>query len=179
MARLQINHQKNTLCLKNESIHLLLLGRSKVFDSIISKRLIKDLHFTFFINSYFILHYQWNVEKIQVTPTKPTLLQNKGLLWMQINVHTMLKKCTHHLHKNTRPRIHATNKTHTLQWTFEQKYSVIMQFLQIEIADNISKISSNYLQKFKQDESTMLKKWDLRHKWRIYNHHSQHWVIEM
>ena len=40
-----------------------------------------------------------------------------------------------------------------------------MQSLQIDIgtqyAGNISKISSNYLQKFKQDESTMLKKWDL------------------
>ena len=77
---------------------------------------------------------------------------------MQINVHTMLKKCTHHLHKTTRPRIHATNNTPTLRWTFEQNYSVIMQSLQIQIADNISKISSNYLQKFKQDESTMLNK---------------------
>ena len=79
LAGLQINHQKNTFCLKNESIHLLLLDRSKMFDSIISKRLIKDLHFMFFINSYFMLHYQWNVEKTQVTPTKPTLLQNKGI----------------------------------------------------------------------------------------------------
>ena len=48
---------------------------------------------------------------------------------------------------------------------FEQNYSVIMQSLQIDIgtqyAENISKISSNYLQKFKQDASTMLKGWDL------------------
>ena len=56
--------------------------------------------------------------------------------------------------------------THTLfDGLFEQNYSMTMQSLQIDIgtqyADNISKISSNYLQSFKQDESTMLKKWDL------------------
>ena len=92
LARLQINHQKNTFCLKNESIYLLLLGRSKTFDSIISKRLIKDLHFMYFINSYFMLHYQWNVEKTQVTPTKPTLLQNKGIA---LNTN----QCTHYVEK--------------------------------------------------------------------------------
>ena len=121
LVRLQINHQKNTFCLKNESKHLLLLGRSKMFDSTISKRLIKDLHFIFFINSHFMLHNQWNVEKTQVTPTKPTLFKTRGLLWMQINVHTVLKKCTHHLHKTTRPRIHATNNRHTLRWTVRTK----------------------------------------------------------
>ena len=121
LVRLQINHQKNTFCLKNESKHLLLLGRSKMFDSTISKRLIKDLHFMFFINSHFMLHNQWNVEKTQVTPTKPTLFKTRGLLWMQINVHTVLKKCTHHLHKTTRPRIHATNNRHNLRWTVRTK----------------------------------------------------------
>ena len=92
LAGLQINHQKNTFCLKNESIHLLLLDRSKMFDSIISKRLIKDLHFMFFINSYFMLHYQWNVEKTQVAPTKPTLLQNKGIA---LNAN----RCTYYVEK--------------------------------------------------------------------------------
>ena len=55
---------------------------------------------------------------------------------------------------------------HTLfDGLFEQNYSVIMQSLQINIGtqytENISKISNNYLQKFKKDASTMLKEWDL------------------
>ena len=62
----------------------------------------------------------------------------------------------------TKPRIHATNNITLFDVLFIDNNSVINQSLQIEIgiqyADNISKILSNYSQKFKQDASTMLKK---------------------
>ena len=84
---------------------------------------------------------------------------------MQINLHTICKKCYHNLHITTKPRIHATNNTTLFDVLSINKNSVINQSLQTEIgmqyADNVSKILSNYSQKFKQDASTMLKKIDL------------------
>ena len=85
--------------------------------------------------------------------------------WVQINLHTICKKCYHNLHITTKPRIHATNNTTFFDVLSIDNNSVINQSLQIEkgiqYADNISNISSNYSHKFKQDASTMLKKWDL------------------
>ena len=85
--------------------------------------------------------------------------------WVQINLHTICKKCYHNLHITTKPHIHATNNTTLFDVLSINKNSVINQSLQTEIrlqyADNISKILSNYSQKFKQDASTMLKKRDL------------------
>ena len=82
--------------------------------------------------------------------------------WVQINFHTICKKCYHNLHITTKPRIHATNNTTLFDVLSINKNSVINQSLQTEIgmqyADNISKILSNCSQKFKQDASTMLKK---------------------
>ena len=82
---------------------------------------------------------------------------------MQINLHTICKKCYHNLHITTKPRIHATSNTTLFDLLFIDNNSVINQSLQIEIgiqyAENITKISSNYSQKFKQDTSSaMLKK---------------------
>ena len=69
------------------------------------------------------------------------------------------------LHITTKPRIHATNNTTLFDVQSIYNNSVINQSLQIEIgiqcADNISKISRNYSQIFKQNASSMLKKWDL------------------
>ena len=45
----------------------------------------------------------------------------RGLCIMQINVHTMWKKSTHHLYKTTKPRIHAIKNTHTLRCTVATK----------------------------------------------------------
>ena len=110
-------------------------------------------------------HCWWNVEKTQVILTRPTLRHHKEILRVEINLCTICKKCYHNLHITTKPRIHATNNTTLFDVLFIDNNSVINQSLQIEIgiqyADNISKISSNYSQKFKQDASTMLKKWDL------------------
>ena len=84
---------------------------------------------------------------------------------MEINLHTICKKCYQNLHITTKPRIHATNNTTLFDVLSINKNSVINQSLQTEIgmqyADNVSKILSNYSQKFKQDASTMLKKIDL------------------
>ena len=97
--------------------------------------------------------------------TRPTLWHDKEIVWVQINLHTICKRCYHNLHMTTKPRIHATNNITLFDVLFIDNNSVINQSLQIEIgiqyADNISKILSNYSQKFKQDASTMLKKWDL------------------
>ena len=67
--------------------------------------------------SYLMLHYRWNVEKKQVTPSRPTPWHHKGIVWVQINVHTISQKCSHHLHRTTRPRIHVTNNTHSPMYT--------------------------------------------------------------
>ena len=106
-------------------------------------------------------HCWWNVEKTQVMHTRPTLWHHKEILQVQINLHTICKKCYHNLHITTKPRIHATNNTTLFDVLFIDNNSVINQSLQIEIgiqyADNIKQL----LTKFKQDTSTMLKKWDL------------------
>ena len=85
--------------------------------------------------------------------------------WVQINLHTICKMCYRNLHITTIPRIHATNNTTLFGVLSINNNSVINQSLQTEIgiqyADNISKILSSYSQKFKQDASTMLNKWDL------------------
>ena len=81
---------------------------------------------------------------------------------MQISLHTICKKRYHNLHITTKPRIHATKNTTLFDVLSIDNNSVINQSLHIEIdiqyAENISKISSNYSQKFKQDASAMLKK---------------------
>ena len=107
-------------------------------------------------------HCWWNVEKTQVMLTRPTLWHHKEIVWVQINLHTICKKCNHKLHITTKP--HATNNTTLFDVLSIESNSVINQSLieiGIQYADNISKISSNDSQKFKQDTSTMLKKWDL------------------
>ena len=98
--------------------------------------------------------------------TRPTLWHHKEIVWVQINLHTTCKKCNHNLHITTKPPIHATNITTLFDVLSIESNSVINQSLQTEIGiqyvDNISKISINYSQKFKQDTSSaMLKKWDL------------------
>ena len=97
--------------------------------------------------------------------TRPTLWHHKEIVWVQINLHTICKKCNRNLHITTKLHIRATNNTTFFDVLSIESNSVINQSLQIEIgiqyADNISKISSNDSQKFKQDTSTMLKKWDL------------------
>ena len=98
--------------------------------------------------------------------TRPTSWHHKEILWVQISLHTICKKCYHNLHITTKPRIHATSNTTLFDLLFIDNNSVINQSLQIEIgiqyAENITKISRNYSQKFKQDTSSaMLKKWDL------------------
>ena len=89
----------------------------------------------------------------------------REIVWVQINLHTICKKCYHNLHITTKPRIHTTNNTTLFDVLSIDNNSVINQFLRIEIsiqyAGNISKILRNYSQTFKQDASTMLKKWDL------------------
>ena len=110
-------------------------------------------------------HCWWNVDKTQVMLTRPTSWHHKEILWVQISFHTICKKCYHNLHITTKSRIHATNNTTFFDVLSIDNNSVINQSLQIEkgiqYADNISNISSNYSHKFKQDASTMLKKWDL------------------
>ena len=98
--------------------------------------------------------------------TRPTLWHHKEIVWVQINLHPTCKKCNHNLHITTKPPIHATNITTLFDVLSIESNSVINQSLQTEIGiqyvDNISKISINYSQKFKQDTSSaMLKKWDL------------------
>ena len=95
--------------------------------------------------------------------TRPTLWHHKEIVWVQINLHTTCKKCNHNLHITTKPPIHATNITTLFDVLSIESNSVINQSLQTEIGiqyvDNISKISINYSQKFKQDTSSaMLKK---------------------
>ena len=89
----------------------------------------------------------------------------REIVWVQINLHAIWKKCYHNLHVTTKPRIHATNNTTLFDVLSIYNDLVINQSLQLEIgiqyADNISKILRNYSQKFKEDASTMLKKWDL------------------
>ena len=64
-----------------------------------------------------IQHYRWNGEKTQMTSLRTTLENCKGILWVQINLHTIWKKFSHHLHRTARPRIQATNNTYTPQCT--------------------------------------------------------------
>ena len=58
-----------------------------------------------------IQHYRWNGEKTQMTSLRTTLENCKGILWVQINLHTVWQKFSYHLHRTTRPRIQATNNT--------------------------------------------------------------------
>ena len=67
--------------------------------------------------SYLMWHYRWNVEKKQVTPSRPTLWHHKGIVSVQINLHTISQKRSHHLHRTTRPRIHVTKNTHSPMYT--------------------------------------------------------------
>ena len=89
----------------------------------------------------------------------------REIVWVQINLHIIWKKCYLNLHVTTKPRIHASNNTTLFDVLSIYNDLVINQSLQIEIGiqytDNISKILRNYSQKFKEDASTMLKKWDL------------------
>ena len=150
LALLQINHQKNTFCLKNESIYLLLLGRSKMFDSIISKRLIRP---PFHVFHQQLFHVALSVKCWEDTgyTYKTNAVAKQGDCFECKSMYILCWKSAPIIYTKLLNHEYMQSTIHTLfDGLFQQNYSVIMQSLQIDIgtqyADNISKISSNYLQ---------------------------------
>ena len=106
----------NTFRGKKVPVHLLLHDMSKVFQYTSNKQP-ATYHWSWRDSlssiSYLMRYYWWNVEKRQVTFSIPTLWYHKRIVRVQISLHIIWQKCSHHLYRTTRPLIHATKNRHS------------------------------------------------------------------